>query len=77
MGGVGWGARWNFYMMCAGSSEPSLVANLISTQISYRYIRWFKFCMCLQEVKWTIVLLWEREREKIVFFYIYFYFYFI
>ena len=53
-------------MMCAGSSEPSLVANSISTQISY--ISWFKFCMYLQEVKWTTVLLWERERKKCFFF---------
>ena len=34
-GGGGGGARWKFNMMCAGSSEPSLVANSISTQISY------------------------------------------
>ena len=34
-GGGGAKARWKFYMMCAGSSEPSLVANSISTQISY------------------------------------------
>ena len=27
--------------------------------------------MCLQEVKWTIVLLWERERKKCVFFLIF------
>ena len=33
-GGGGGGARWKFYMMSAGSSEPSLVANSISTQIS-------------------------------------------
>ena len=59
---------WKFYTMCAGSgsSEPSLVANSIGTQISYNL--WFKFCMCLQEVKWTIVLLWERERKNVVFY---------
>ena len=34
-------------------------------------IRWFKFCMCLQEVKRTIVLLWERERKKCFVFYIF------
>ena len=28
-----------------------------------KLIRWFKFCMCLQEVKWTIVLMWEREKK--------------
>ena len=28
------GPRWKFYILCAGSSEPSLVANSISTQIS-------------------------------------------
>ena len=33
-GGVGAKARWKFDMMCAGSSESSLVANSISTQIS-------------------------------------------
>ena len=31
-------------------------------------MRWFKFCMCLQEVKWTI----KREKNVVVF-----YFYFI
>ena len=31
----GEGGSVEFYMMCAGSSEPSLVANSISTQISY------------------------------------------
>ena len=50
-----------FYMMCAGSSESSLVANSIRTQISG----------CLQEAKWTIVL-WETEKT---FFFILFYFY--
>ena len=34
-GGEAAKARWKFDMMCAGSSEPSLVANSISTQISY------------------------------------------
>ena len=61
-GGGGGGARWKFYMMCAGSSEPSLVANSINTQISYAGSNCF--CMCLQEVKWTIALLWGRERKK-------------
>ena len=27
-------------------------------------MRWFKFCMCLQEVKWTI----KREKNVFVFF---------
>ena len=31
-------------------------------------IRWFKFCMCLQGVKWTIVLLWEREKKMFFYF---------
>ena len=31
-------------------------------------IRWFKFCMCLREVKWTIVWLWEREKKMFFFF---------
>ena len=34
-------------------------------------IRWFKCCMRLQEAKWTIVLLWEREREKNVVFFVF------
>ena len=47
--------------MCAGSSESSLVANSISTQISG----------CLQEAKWTIVL-WEAEKNLFLYF-IFFY----
>ena len=62
--GGGGEARWKFYMMWSGSSEPSLVANSIR--------RWFTFCMCLQEVKWAIVLLLERERKMFFFLYIIF-----
>ena len=57
-------------MMCAGSSEPWLVANSICTQSSYAGSN---FCMCLQEVKWTIVLLWEREKKMFVLFFVCFF----
>ena len=32
-------------------------------------MRWFKFCMCLQEVKWTI----KREKKMFIFFLFLFY----
>ena len=62
-------ARWKFDMMCAGSSEPSLVANSISTQISYAGSNVAYACR-----KQNGRLYYSGKREKKCF---YFLFYFI
>ena len=74
MGGGG-GARWKFYMICAGSSEPSLVANSISTQISYAGSNSFLHVLAGSKMDDCIIV--RKREKKNVFFFLYHYFYFI
>ena len=69
--GVG-GARWKFYMMCPGSSEPSLVANSISTQISYAGSNFFLHVLAGSKMDDCIIV---GKRERKIFFFILFLFY--
>ena len=52
-------------MMCAGSSEPSLVANSVSTQISYAGSN---FAGCKMD---DCIIVGKREK-MLLFFYFYF-----
>ena len=55
-------------MMCAGSSEPSLVANSISTQISYAGSNFA--CACR-----NCIIVGKREKKRYFFLYIFILFY--
>ena len=55
-------------MMCAGSSEPSLVANSISTQISYAGSIFFLHVLAGSKMDDCIIV--GKREKKMLFFYI-------
>ena len=56
-------------MICAGSSEPSLVANSISTQISYAGSNYFLHVLAGSKMDDCIIVR-KREKKNVFFFYI-------